>query len=517
MTSFTKIWHAVTSNGIRQAASFSSKKRIILFNTLWLLALAAYLVFAIALIFIKGNPTLQQWLITFLIFSGFGLAGLLMHKSRFTHARVVFLLSVYGGIFFYDNYLGTQAGVHFYYFTFLTAAVSLFSWQKGKAWLLALTLLPVALLCFSHFSRQTPGGESNPLFLFNVCLSILLLAVYSFQIIQSSNIAEKKVRESGINLQILLDNTTANIWSIDNLYNLVSYNKGFAQVTKDYYNVEVTEGFNLKTRLFSLPQYPDDLKEIYKIVLSGEKYNGEYFSNNNYYEVLARPLYDENSQITGATFYSRNISEKKEKEKDVQQMSLNLQTLIDNTQGAIWSVDANYRVIAVNKSFSDSMKQFFNVDFVAGFNVMDLHESDGFPDSFKANHLKVFGGGKLFEEYEFNGNYYEIQGEPLRSSSGEITGATFYNVNITQRKKNQQELQQVSLNLQTLIDNTENSIWSVDTDYKIIAASRVYIEDMRRIFGVSVENGFDVQQLFAYAAYPQGRTVQICICREQSF
>jgi signal transduction histidine kinase/CheY-like chemotaxis protein len=505
MIFLNKIWDAIASNGISKSASLYDQKKRLLFNVLWFIALIAYIIFFITLCLLKGNPAANKWLTSLLVFSGFSLAGLLMHKNRFTAARVVFLISVYGGIFFYNDYLGTGAGVYFYYFTFLTASVSLFSWKEGKAWLVGLTLLPVLLLWLSHLNRQPapllPGG-SDPLYFFNCCLSILLLAVYSFYITSTSNNAEKKAQEASANMQVLLDNTTAIIWSIDKMYNLVSYNKGFAEVAKDYYNVEVTEGFNLQHQLFSLPQYPGGLKEIYKMVLSGEKYSGEYFSNNNYYEILARPLLNEQQQITGATFYSRNISEKKKKEKEIQQMSLNLQTLIDNIQGAIWSVDASYRVIAVNRSFSNSMKRFFNVDFVVGFNVMELHESDAFPDSFRKNHLKVFGGETLFDEYEFQGNYYEIQGEPLRSSLGEIIGATFYNVNITQRKKNQQELQQASLNLQTLINTTENSIWSVDTSYKIIAASRVYVEDMKRIFGVTVEPGFNVQQLFSHAAYP---------------
>ncbi len=510
MNFFNKIWNAVTANGTDHLTSLYYKKKLVLFNVLWFIALVAYIIFFVTIYFIKGSPSWQQWLSAILILTGFGLAGLLMQKKMFTYARVIFLLSVYGGIFFYDNYLGIRTGVYFYYFTFLTAAVSLFSWQKGKGWLFALTLLPVLLLWFSHYSQQPasllPTNESDPLYFFNFCFSILLLAVYSFYITNSNNVAEKKVQQSGISVQVLLDNTTANIWSIDKGYNLVSYNKAFAEVAKSYYHVTVTENFNLTNQLFCLPQYPDDLKQIYKIVLSGEKYNGEYFSNNSYYEILASPLYDEYQQITGATFYSRNISDKKKKENEILQMGLNLQTLIDNIQGAIWSMDTNYRIIAVNKSFSDSMKRFFNVNFIVGYNARELHESDAFPESFKEHHTKVLDGEKLFEEYEFNGNYYEIQGEPLRNSGGEITGATFYNINITQRKKGQQELQQVSLNLQTLIDTTENSIWSVGTDYRIIAASKVYIEDMKNIFNTTVETGFDVQQLFSHPAYPAGWT-----------
>jgi signal transduction histidine kinase/CheY-like chemotaxis protein len=65
------------------------------------------------------------------------------------------------------------------------------------------------------------------------------------------------------------------------------------------------------------------------------------------------------------------------------------------------------------------------------------------------------------------------------------------------------QIERNRLSLQALIDNTHASIWSVDTRYRVIAANRVYKEDMRRIFGVNMHAGFDVRQLFGRENYPE--------------
>ncbi len=56
--------------------------------------------------------------------------------------------------------------------------------------------------------------------------------------------------------------------------------------------------------------------------------------------------------------------------------------------------------------------------------------------------------------------------------------------------------------METLVDSIGNSTWSLTKDYKIIAASQLYISDMKRIFGVDIIPGFDVSTLFGTPNYP---------------
>jgi signal transduction histidine kinase len=64
------------------------------------------------------------------------------------------------------------------------------------------------------------------------------------------------------------------------------------------------------------------------------------------------------------------------------------------------------------------------------------------------------------------------------------------------------QIERNRLSLQALIDNTHASIWSIDTKYRVIAANRIYKDDMHRIFGADIQAGFDISQLFARNDYP---------------
>jgi signal transduction histidine kinase/CheY-like chemotaxis protein len=626
------IWNKIILNGSRPSDSQFGLKQVSFINGLFFIAFSAYIIFFIGVLLVTEQHHDELWISNIIILSAFFACGVLMYFGKRTAAKMLLMFCIYSGIFFYDNFFGGKAGVFVYYFAFSVAAATLFSWKTERALLILFLLVPLVLFYITHISGFRLVSHVNVsekfisvLRLFNFGLAFLVFSGYGVIIINFNRISEEKLHQSGINLQTLLDNTSANIWSINKNYELIAYNRAFSEAISIYYNKEVHEGFHMRNEVFSLPNYSAFLKEVHEKALTGIPSSGEFVTNKTRFEILASPLYDVNGNITGATFYDRDITERKRKDAELQllginlqslidnmpgstwsidkdykiisgnnlfcsdmrsmfgaeitmgfdmklltersdfpetfrnhqnrtmngeqlydhytyegvhyeiygtplkdmqgrvigatfyvldisqrmqteqrieQMGLNLQTLIDNTQGGIWSVDKNYRVIAVNKSFRESMKKFFNVDFNIGYNIMELHARKDFPELFKKHHTDVFEGNEIFEEYEFNGNYYEIFGKPLKDAEGNPAGATFYNVNISQRKKYQHQLEQIGINLQTLIDNTGNSIWSIDRNYKVIAASRVYKEDMKRLFDADIHEGFDVRTLFTHPAYP---------------
>ncbi len=434
----------------------------------------------------------------------------LITKNQLGWVKFLLILVIYGGLFFFDLVLGNEIGVYFYYFSFVTAVATIFKWHSHKKWIITVALLPLLLNVISYFIRTNFDAAIFPInpkwmqasFWFNCIFSFIIVVVQILYFSYTVSLREDRSLQAELNLKALLDTASANIRTINTDYEITSYNKGFVDSVEKFYGYEIFNGFNIKEKLFTHVNYSEALKSIYIKVLGGERVNVEYQSNDNYFELIAAPLLDKHQQITGAIFYDRDISEKKKKENDLQQLSLNLQTLIDNTQGAIWSIDKWYKVIAVNASFQKNIKTFFDVDINIGDDILDLNENGNYPVRFKEYHVRVISGQKIFEQYQVRDGFFEIKAEPLRDTNGEIIGATFHNLNITQRKENEKKLEQFSSNMQSLIDNTNDSFWSVDGDYKIITASRVYKEDMIRIFNTEVYIGYDVKQFFDHPKYP---------------
>jgi signal transduction histidine kinase/ActR/RegA family two-component response regulator len=196
------------------------------------------------------------------------------------------------------------------------------------------------------------------------------------------------------------------------------------------------------------------------------------------------------------------IKDNMKAQESLKQSQLNLKSLIDNTRGYIWSIDNNYKLIAFNNSFAAIIKQHYNEECYKGFDVNLILNYPNSPLELMKIYKKVLNGTALTSEYTSNNNDFEIQASPLFDTEGIQTGATFHSRIITTRKKNEQAIQQAKINLETLIDSIGNSTWSLTKDYKIIAASSLYKEDMLRIFGVDIVEGFDVSQLFSLPNYP---------------
>ncbi len=60
------------------------------------------------------------------------------------------------------------------------------------------------------------------------------------------------------------------------------------------------------------------------------------------------------------------------------------------------------------------------------------------------------------------------------------------------RQQAEQALQESQRDLAALIDNSQDSIWSLDNDYRLLVANSVYLQDMRMFFGVELALGDSV-------------------------
>lgn len=127
-------------------------------------------------------------------------------------------------------------------------------------------------------------------------------------------------------------------------------------------------------------------------------------------------------------------------EDALEQYSINLQTLIDNTKGSIWSITRDYQIIAANEVYKKDMKKIFGIDVHPGFSMKETVQSQAYPEQWLKQYRQVFAGEPLNEEYLFEDETYELLATPILNVSGFVIGAAFYAREITYRKKAEQEL-----------------------------------------------------------------------------
>jgi signal transduction histidine kinase len=127
-------------------------------------------------------------------------------------------------------------------------------------------------------------------------------------------------------------------------------------------------------------------------------------------------------------------------EDSLQQSTINLQTLIDNTKGSIWSITNDFEIIAANEVYKQDMKEIFGIDVYPGCNMGNVISGINYPQQWLKQYRRTFDGETFSEEYLYQDKTFELVATPIRNVSGQVIGAAFYSRDITYRKRAEQEL-----------------------------------------------------------------------------
>jgi PAS domain S-box-containing protein len=126
-------------------------------------------------------------------------------------------------------------------------------------------------------------------------------------------------------------------------------------------------------------------------------------------------------------------------EDSLEQSAINLQTLIDNTRGSIWSISTDFRIIAANEVYKNDIKKIFGIAPYPGYSMRDIVHNK-YPQQWLRQYNRAFSGETFSEEYVFEEQTYELLATPIHNIAGEVIGAAFYARDITYRKMAEQEL-----------------------------------------------------------------------------
>ncbi len=126
----------------------------------------------------------------------------------------------------------------------------------------------------------------------------------------------------------------------------------------------------------------------------------------------------------------------------IQEHELNLRTLIENTEDAIWSLDTNFDVITFNSSAKAIFAQILQLELTEGLNLKDSMKKiersewlDLYSRAFKNERFSIT------KSYPKGDNYLElhISFNPIVNDAGLVTGVSVFVKNITELKREENE------------------------------------------------------------------------------
>ncbi|MEM9981996.1 MAG: PAS domain-containing protein, partial [Bacteroidota bacterium] len=178
-------------------------------------------------------------------------------------------------------------------------------------------------------------------------------------------------------------------------------------------------------------------------------------------------------------------------QREISEKEGNMRALLDNASDAILAFDHQYKVIVINQS----MKRLYESMGV----YLDLGRvlEDPYPgrtyEAMQKEFNKALSGERFttYSEVMLKGeiHYYEILYNPMYNERQRVIGASLFITDVTQQKTIENSLKIKQANLDSLINNTEDSIVAADKHYRILVYNEVY-KKRRKDF--EVEEGSNI-------------------------
>lgn len=236
----------------------------------------------------------------------------------------------------------------------------------------------------------------------------------------------------------------------------------------------------------------------------GKSWTGEYNMRNKQGEqfpvfTMNSPLYNQEGKVNGMIAISYDITEQKQAEQQKEFDRLDKEALINTTTDLIWSVSSDYKLIAANKAFLESLKSSANLTLHSGDNIL--------PPSVFPDDVVVFWRGlysRALAGESFTIELHSSEKEPLKEHWDEISfnpivkneqviGVACRGRDISQNKLVQAKLLSINNQLETAQQIAKLGYWVHDLSTDVLFWSK----EVYTIFGVEhTEFGANIQAFF---------------------
>ncbi len=185
-------------------------------------------------------------------------------------------------------------------------------------------------------------------------------------------------------------------------------------------------------------------------------------------EIRDVEIYQSKLHINNQDIFSiivHDITERKQTEVLLMEFKANLNSLINNRNESIWSIDSNYNYIIFNNFFKKAYYATFNIELKKGLNLMDILTPE-LIEFWKPKYDKALIGERIVFELSNQVadelHFYEVTLNPI-ISDGKITGVSGLSIDISERKQIEERIIQEKNKAQQYLNIADVMMVSVDS------------------------------------------------------
>ncbi|UCG01161.1 MAG: PAS domain S-box protein [Candidatus Heimdallarchaeota archaeon] len=297
--------------------------------------------------------------------------------------------------------------------------------------------------------------------------------------VTAKKMAEEETRSYAQRFQTLIEQAAIGVW-ITNITDesTIYVNESVAQLL-DYSPHEM---IGVSVLDFVTPNSADLLKEKTRQRLQGEKtednYELEFYNRSGtkvYARVTAAAIKDENGNVIETYGFIRDITQERQREKELRTTKEFLESIIDSMIDGLYTYDQNLKITSANPRLKEMLG--YKKHTLEGKSIFDI-----FP-SYEHTRVKEITqermAGKKSEGHLLL-TYMTAQGEEVKASvssvpliaDDKVTGAVVTVSDITEQRRIEKYLRQVTKEYETLVTNLPLGWLKIDNMGRVIAYNR---------------------------------------------
>lgn len=240
----------------------------------------------------------------------------------------------------------------------------------------------------------------------------------------------------------------------------------------------------------------EEFKEIFTKTLNGNLQSVERILSNNqnkfYFKIQFIPVRGVTNETDHVLLSYTDVTVEHKQHRRIVENEANLNAILENTEGALWSIDKDAKLIVFNHVFKQYLSRVSNVkiekglDFYKLLTDIDRHQFVTYYEKTLQGHKTDFessrqiAGGKT--------SYFKTTLYPIYEND-EVVGASCISIDITSIKEAENTIRESEARLKAVMENTDASIYSLDTTLCYINFNASLKNSLKLAYGIDIKVG----------------------------
>lgn len=283
---------------------------------------------------------------------------------------------------------------------------------------------------------------------------------------------EIEMKNSKANLLAVIENTTDVIWSVNKECRVLAMNTRFKDLFHMAYQIRLVPGMNI------LEHIPDELRPVWKSYYQ-RAFRGERFTMEQHFdfagisidmEISFNPIVDADGSITGASVFSRDVTEIKKRESAMREIEERYRQMFDKNQAVKWLIDPNTGTI-VDANSAAAEFYGYPLEKLKTMKITDINAMPPEEIRKKIVDAQAGYGTFIFKHRLAKGDLrdVEVHTGPIVVKGKRLLFSIIHDV--TERKKTEQKLRESEEKYRSIFENIAEGIYQASEDGQFLTVN----------------------------------------------